>query len=55
MLEKARSMWQIEEHIIRIRTSRGIGGATMISSITSGSPGLLATAAAYSVAVIKTK
>lgn len=35
-------------HTIRIRTSRGLGGATITSSITSLSPAFLETAAAYS-------
>ena len=45
MFQKVASLRQREVHIIRIRTSRGLGGATMISSITNGSPALLATAA----------
>jgi len=42
------SLWQREEQITRIRTSPGIGGATVISSITNGSPAFLETAAAIS-------
>jgi len=42
------SLWQREEQITRIRTSRGIGGATVISSIINGSPAFLAIAATIS-------
>lgn len=43
--QKVMSLWHKELQIIRIRTSRAIGGATTISSITSGSPGFRQTAA----------
>jgi len=45
IFQRVISLWQRDVHKIRIRTSRGIGGATMMSSITNGSPGFLATAA----------
>jgi hypothetical protein len=35
--------------MIRIRTSKGCGGATMISSITNGSPAFLLTAALHRI------
>ena len=43
--QKVRSLWQSEVQMIRIRTSPAIGGATITSSITSGSPAFLLTAA----------
>ena len=45
-LQKWMSLKQRAEHKTRTRSSRAFGGATMISSITNGSPAFLATAAA---------
>jgi len=45
IFQRVISLWQRDVHRTRIRTSRCIGGATMMSSITNGSPGFLATAA----------
>ena len=47
IFQKVTSLWHREVHMIRIRTSWGIGAATMISSITNGSPGFRLTAATY--------
>lgn len=44
--KKLRSVWQMEVKSSFTRTSRRPGGATSTSSITSGSPGPHATAAA---------
>lgn len=43
--QKVTSVWQSDVHRILIRTSHASGGATSISSIISGSPAFLATAA----------
>lgn len=45
IFQKVRSLWQSEVQIILIRTSQALGGATSTSSITSGSPAALLTAA----------